>query len=144
MAQAWLRCSSGRDFSYYCTHFAYAFVAAASSMGYPARHLGIDCEHSSDEGSTHHGVADVWVNCLRKWVALDPNYDAHLELDGVPLNAEETVCVSAFSAVTLLLCGSLFAVYKTPRFVTLNVVDRDVVDRSFQKSLAVLADCHHQ
>lgn len=75
--------------TFWCTYYAYAFVAAASSMGYPARHLGIDNEHSADERSSHHGIADVWVNRFRKWVALDVTFDAHYELDGVPLNAEE-------------------------------------------------------
>jgi len=75
--------------TYYCTYFAYAFVAAANAVGFSARHLGIDCEHERGEASSHHGVADVWVNSLRKWVAVDPNYDYHYELNGVPLNAEE-------------------------------------------------------
>jgi hypothetical protein len=75
--------------TFWCTFYAYAFVLAATAMGYSARHLGIDGDHTIDEPSTHHGVADVWVDSMRKWVAVDPNYDAHYELDGVPLNAEE-------------------------------------------------------
>jgi hypothetical protein len=75
--------------TFWCTFFAYAFVAACGSMGIPARHLGIDCEHTADEGSTHHGISDVWSNHLRKWVAVDAHHDSHHEVDGVPLNAEE-------------------------------------------------------
>ncbi|MCZ7648745.1 MAG: transglutaminase-like domain-containing protein [Planctomycetota bacterium] len=75
--------------TFYCTYFAYVFVAAASACGFPARHLGIDNLRGPDEPGSHHGVADVWVNKYRKWVHVDPNYDHHYELDGVPLNAEE-------------------------------------------------------
>lgn len=75
--------------TFWCTYYAYAFVSAAAAMGYTARHMGIDCEHTSEESSTHHGVVDVWVSKFRKWVAFDPHYDSHYELDGVPLNAEE-------------------------------------------------------
>ncbi|MBA3708517.1 MAG: hypothetical protein H0W83_06835 [Planctomycetes bacterium] len=75
--------------TWWCTFFAYAFVAAATAMGYTARHLGVDSDHAIDEPSTHHGVADVWVGSLRKWVMMDVNYDAHHELDGIPLSAEE-------------------------------------------------------
>lgn len=75
--------------TFWCTYYAYAFVAAAGSMGIPARHLGIDCEHTAEESSTHHGISDVWVNHFRKWVAVDAHHDSHHEVDGVPLSAEE-------------------------------------------------------
>jgi len=75
--------------AFWCTHFAYTFVAAAAAMGWQARHLGIDCDHDEHGRSTHHGVADVWVSRWRKWVVFDVNYDAHYELDGVPLDAAE-------------------------------------------------------
>lgn len=75
--------------TFFCTHFATVFVAAAAALGIPARKLAVDGEHLPTEASNMHGVADVWVNELRKWVCVDPNYDHHYELDGVPLNAEE-------------------------------------------------------
>ena len=75
--------------TFYCTHFAHAFVAAAAAMGYPARKISVDCDHSESEESTQHGIADVWVNRFRKWVAFDSNFDAHYEADGIPLNTEE-------------------------------------------------------
>lgn len=81
--------SSLQGATFYCTYFAYVFAAAAAACGFPARHLGIDVLRGPDEPGAHHGVADVWVNKFRKWVHLDPNYDHHYELDGVPLNAEE-------------------------------------------------------
>ncbi|MFO7898990.1 MAG: hypothetical protein R6V58_08010 [Planctomycetota bacterium] len=75
--------------TFWCSHFAMVLVAAATACGFVARKLSVDCEHTADEKGTHHGVVDVWVNRFRKWVHLDPNYDHHFELDGVPLNAEE-------------------------------------------------------
>ncbi len=75
--------------TFFCSHFSMVFVAAATSMGVVARKLSVDCEHTPDEPSNHHGVVDVWTNRFRKWVHLDPNYDHHYEFDGVPLSAEE-------------------------------------------------------
>jgi hypothetical protein len=66
-----------------------AVEVGTGALGFVARHLGIDSEHTRDEPSTHHGVADVWVDSLRKWVVMDPKYDVHYLLDGIPLNAEE-------------------------------------------------------
>jgi hypothetical protein len=75
--------------TFWCSYFSMVLVAAATSMGLATRKLSIDCEHTSDEAGCHHGVVDAWVNRFRKWVMLDPNYDHHYELDGVPLNTEE-------------------------------------------------------
>jgi hypothetical protein len=75
--------------TFWCSYFSMALVAAAGSLGLAARKLSIDTEHTSEEKGAHHGVVDVWADSLSKWVMLDPNYDHHYELDGVPLNAEE-------------------------------------------------------
>jgi len=75
--------------TFWCSHFAMVFVAAATSMGFVARKLSVDCEHTADEKGCHHGVVDVWVSKFRKWVHLDPNYDHHMEHRGVPLSTEE-------------------------------------------------------
>ncbi len=80
-------CSVGGTF--WCSHFSMVLVAALTSMGFVARKLSIDCEHTADEKGTHHGVVDVWVSKFRKWVHLDPNYDHHFERDGIPLSTEE-------------------------------------------------------
>lgn len=75
--------------AFWCSYFSMVLVAAATSMGLATRKLSIDCEHNGDEPGCHHGVVDAWVNRFRKWVHLDPNYDHHYELDGIPLNTEE-------------------------------------------------------
>jgi hypothetical protein len=75
--------------TFWCTFYGYAFAGACAAVGIPARHIGIDCEHEKGEGSTHHGIADVWSNHFRKWIAIDAHYHSHLELNGIPLNCEE-------------------------------------------------------
>ena len=37
----------------------------------------------------HHGINEVWVNDLCKWVLTDAKYDLHFEKDGLPLSALE-------------------------------------------------------
>jgi Transglutaminase-like superfamily len=75
--------------TFWCSHFSMVFVAAATACGLVARKLSVDCDRTKDERGTHHGVVDVWVNRFRKWVHLDPNYDHHYELDGIPMSTEE-------------------------------------------------------
>lgn len=75
--------------TFWCSYFSMVFVAAATAAGIAARKLSIDNEHTAEEKGSHHGVVDVWSGRHGKWVHLDPNYDHHYELDGVPLNTEE-------------------------------------------------------
>jgi len=78
---------NGRPF--YCTHYSLVLMYAATALGWPARHVGIDCDHEQGQRSTHHGVCDVFCYELDKWVVLDAMFDVHYEHDGVPLNALE-------------------------------------------------------
>jgi len=75
--------------TFWCTYLSYIFVAAAGSVGLNARHLGIDRGHDAGGPGIHHGIADIWTNHYRKWVAFDVTYDCHYEFDSIPLNAEE-------------------------------------------------------
>lgn len=75
--------------TFYCTHYAFLFVCCALSLGYTARKLGVDRYHEPEQDSWHHGVAEVYLHDLDKWVAMDPMYNIHYELDGLPLNALE-------------------------------------------------------
>lgn len=75
--------------TFYCTHYSIVFQACAVACGWVSRKLGIDSDHSSEEPSTHHGVDDVFVNELGKWVAMDSHHDVHYEKDGVPLSPWE-------------------------------------------------------
>lgn len=72
---------------YWCTFFAIMTQSVMQTMGFPARHVGISCEYDRFGKSTHHGVAEVWVNQFRKWVLLDTHFNTHFSLDGVVLDA---------------------------------------------------------
>lgn len=75
--------------TFWCSHFSMVLVAAATACGLPTRKLSVDCERTRNEKGTHHGVVDAWVNRFRKWVHLDPNYDHHYALNGIPMSTEE-------------------------------------------------------
>lgn len=78
--------------TFFCTHYAIVMQACLASLGWVSRKLGIDSDHGPDEDSTHHGVVDVFVNELDKWVALDAHHEVHYEKDGVPLSPWEISC----------------------------------------------------
>lgn len=86
---AWGKARSGHDNRLpivMCVHYAVAFVSCCQAAGIPARcavfigTLG---------GSDGHFVAEVWLEDYAKWVMVDPNLDAILWKDGVPLSVTE-------------------------------------------------------
>jgi len=70
-----------------CTHFSIVQHAVLNSFGYVTRRLGAG--PGLKENGGHHGVNEVWVNKLSKWVLVDAKYDLHFEKDGLPLSALE-------------------------------------------------------
>ncbi len=82
--------TAARGGTFYCTHYSIVFHACAVASGWVSRKLGIDSDHTADEPSTHHGVDDVFVNELGKWVAMDAHHNVHYEKGGVPLSPWET------------------------------------------------------
>ncbi len=70
-----------------CTHFSIVQHAVLNSFGYVTRRLGAG--PGLKENGVHHGINEVWVNKLSKWVLVDSKYDLHFEKDGVPLSALE-------------------------------------------------------
>jgi len=78
--------------TFFCSHYAIVLQSCLTALGWTARHVGIDSDHGPDESSTHHGVVDVYVNSLRKWVALDAHHEVHYEKEGVPLSPWEISC----------------------------------------------------
>lgn len=82
--------TAARGGTFYCTHYSIVFQACAVACGWVSRKLGIDSDHTADEPSTHHGVDDVFVNELGKWVAMDAHHNVHYEKGGVPLSPWET------------------------------------------------------
>jgi hypothetical protein len=75
--------------TFWCSHYAWVYMSCAIALGWQARKLGIDSFHTAKEDSTHHGVAEIWSNQFAKWFVVDPMYDIHYELDGMPLSAYE-------------------------------------------------------
>jgi hypothetical protein len=72
---------------FHCTHFSIVQHAVLNSYGYVTRRLG--CGPGTKERGGHHGVNEVWVNRLGKWVLIDAKYDLHFEKDGAPLSGLE-------------------------------------------------------
>jgi len=72
---------------FHCTHFSIVQHAVLNSYGYVTRRLG--CGPGTRENGGHHGVNEVWVNALAKWVLVDAKYDLHFEKNGAPLSALE-------------------------------------------------------
>ena len=69
-----------------CVHYAVAFVTCCQAAGIPARCAVVWGTVNSNEG---HFVAEVWFEEYGKWVMVDPNLDAILWKNGVPLSVTE-------------------------------------------------------
>lgn len=72
---------------FHCAHFSIVQDAVLNSFGYVTRRLG--CGPGLIDKGGHHGINEVWVNPLCKWVLVDAKYDLHFEKDGIPLSALE-------------------------------------------------------
>ena len=72
---------------FHCAHFRKVQQAVLNAYGYVTRSLGVG-DGRLDQGR-HHGVNEVWVNELCKWVLIDAKYDLHFEKGGIPLSALE-------------------------------------------------------
>lgn len=72
---------------FHCAHFRLVQQAVLNAYGYVTRSLGAG--DGRPERGRHHGVNEVWVNSLAKWVLTDAKYDVHYEKAGVPLSALE-------------------------------------------------------
>lgn len=72
---------------FHCAHFSIVQDAVFNAYGYVTRRLGAG--DGLLERGRHHGVNEVWVNDLCKWVLIDAKYDLHFERDGLPLSALE-------------------------------------------------------
>jgi hypothetical protein len=72
---------------FHCAHFRLVQQAVLSAYGHVTRSLGVG--DGRKERGRHHGVNEVWVNELGKWVLTDAKYDLHYEKAGVPLSALE-------------------------------------------------------
>ena len=78
-----------RGGGFHCAHFSIVQQAVYNSFGYVTRRLGAGPGEPPPGRGGHHGVNEVWVNDLLKWVLIDAKYDLHFEKDGVPMSALE-------------------------------------------------------
>ena len=72
---------------FHCAHYSIVQQGVYNSFGYVTRRLGAGPGLKTKGG--HHGINEVWVNKLCKWVLIDAKYDLHFEKNGVPLSALE-------------------------------------------------------
>jgi len=86
---AWGKARSGHDGRLpivMCVHYAVTFVSCCQATGIPARCAVL---MGTLDGSDGHFVAEVWSEEHAKWIMVDPNLDAILWKDGVPLSVTE-------------------------------------------------------
>jgi hypothetical protein len=74
---------------FWCTFFARLMVSTLSATGWVARKVAVGTDYDRWNEPGHHGVCEVWVNDLRKWVLLDAMHDKHFELDQGPMSGWE-------------------------------------------------------
>jgi hypothetical protein len=77
------------DGGFHCAHFSLVQQAVLNAFGYVTRRLGAGPGLNDPKFWGHHGINEVWVNDLCKWVLTDAKYDLHFEKDGLPLSALE-------------------------------------------------------
>jgi hypothetical protein len=75
--------------AYHCGHFDKMQNAVLNAMGYVTRIIFAGAGEKEKPLSGSHGIDEVWVNSMCKWVMLDAELDSHFEKDGVPLSALE-------------------------------------------------------
>ncbi len=75
--------------SYHCGHFMTMQNAVLNVMGHVSRCIFAAAGEKERRLSGAHGINEVWVNSLAKWVVLDAELDSHFEKAGVPLSALE-------------------------------------------------------
>ncbi|MCC7354704.1 MAG: transglutaminase domain-containing protein [Anaerolineae bacterium] len=69
-----------------CVHYGVTFVTCCQALGIPARCAVFTGSINGIEG---HFTAEVWFDEYRKWVFVDPNTDAILCKNGIPLSVTE-------------------------------------------------------
>ncbi len=70
-----------------CVHYGVAFVTACQAAGLAAR-AAVFTQNVT--GFYGHFTAEVWLPEFKKWVYVDPNADALVYKDGLPLSIPET------------------------------------------------------
>ena len=74
---------------YHCSHFMSMQNTVLNAMGHVTRCIFAAAGEKEGGLSGAHGINEVWVNSLCKWVMVDAEHDSHFEKDGVALSALE-------------------------------------------------------
>ncbi len=78
----------GRRFR--CVEYSIVASQCLSALGFKVRGLGLMTKDISDvKWGGGHAVNEVYLQDLKKWVFIDPQYDVITTYQGVPLNAVE-------------------------------------------------------
>ncbi|PCJ57297.1 MAG: hypothetical protein COA79_16465 [Planctomycetota bacterium] len=81
--------TAGAGKGWWCPHFSSMLNLLFMAGGWASRKVG-NCSLPNDEDGTRtHGVTDVFVNEIGKWVQMDAHFDIHYCKDGVPLSPGE-------------------------------------------------------
>lgn len=86
---AWGKAKSGQDGRrpvVMCVHYAVSLVSFCQAVGIHARPAVLTGDINGGDG---HFVAEVWFPEFKKWVMVDPNEDAVMWKNGVPLSIPE-------------------------------------------------------
>lgn len=73
---------------FHCGHYMVVQNALMNAYGYVTRCLGSG-PGLKTVADGHHGMNEIWVNKLGKWVLSDAKFDHHFEKEGIPLSALE-------------------------------------------------------
>ena len=79
---------AAKGHGFHCGHYMAVQNAIMNAYGYVTRCLGAG-PGLAGGSRDHHGINEVWVNSLHKWVLSDAKYNVHFEKNGIPLSALE-------------------------------------------------------
>ncbi|MFZ5942170.1 MAG: transglutaminase-like domain-containing protein [Bacteroidota bacterium] len=81
---------AGEGNSFRCVEYGIVAAAALTSVGIPARVLGLKTRDVEKvRRGAGHVVAEVYASSLEKWIFIDPQFNVLPTLNGIPLNAVE-------------------------------------------------------
>jgi hypothetical protein len=80
--------NEGKNFR--CVEYGIVTSATLNSIGLKARVLSLKTEDvETRKSGAGHVVAEVYLNDIKKWAFIDPQFNIMVELDNTPLNALE-------------------------------------------------------
>lgn len=81
--------TAGAGLQWWCPHFSSMLHLLYTGAGFVSRKLGNVTKFHPQFGTLTHGVTDIFVNELGKWVQMDAHFDIHYTKNGLPLSPGE-------------------------------------------------------